>query len=59
LIYGTRYYFTRGWDASVAAINYDKEVDQYAREQGLLVIRVSSDDIFSIDSFDAAKLRRF
>lgn len=45
--------------AAVAAINYDKDVDQYAHEQGLLVIRVSSDDIFSIDPFDRAKLRRF
>ena len=45
--------------AAVAALNYERDSDKYAREQGLLVIRVSSEDIFSIDPFDREALRRF
>ena len=45
--------------AAVAAINYEAGADTLAREEGLLVIRVSSDDIFSLDPVDEAKLRRF
>ncbi len=45
--------------AAVAAINYEKGVDDLARDEGLLVIRVNSDDIFSLDSFDKEALRRF
>ena len=45
--------------AAVAAINYADKVDQFAHEEGLLVIRVSSDDIFSLDPFDVKTLRRF
>lgn len=45
--------------AAVAAINYEKGVDDLARDEGLLVIRVNSDDIFSLDSFDKDTLRRF
>ena len=45
--------------AAVAAINYEEGADQFAHEEGLLVIRVSSDDIFSIDPFDVKTLRRF
>ena len=45
--------------AAVAAINYEKEVAEYAHKEGLLVIRVSSDDIFSLDPFKLQSLRRF
>jgi peptidoglycan hydrolase CwlO-like protein len=45
--------------AAVAAINYEKDVAEFARSEGLLVIRVNSDDIFSIDPFEADKLHRF
>lgn len=46
--------------AAVAAINYDEEADIFAHEEGLLVIRVSSDDIFTLDPVpDKNALRRF
>ena len=45
--------------AAVAAINYDAGADTLAHDEGLLVIRVSSDDIFSLDPVDKEKLRRF
>ena len=45
--------------AAVAAINYENGVDDLARDEGLLVIRVNSDDIFSLDPFDKEALRRF
>lgn len=45
--------------AAIAAINYEGGADQLAHEYGLLVIRVSSNDIFSIDPFDVKTLRRF
>ena len=45
--------------AAVAAINYENGVDTLAHEKGLLVIRVNSDDIFSLDPFDMGALRRF
>ena len=44
---------------AIAAINYEDGVDQFAHEEGLLVIRVNSDDIFSLDPFDREALRRF
>ena len=45
--------------AAVAAINYEAGADTLAHDEGLLVIRVSSDDIFSLDPVDEGKLRRF
>ena len=45
--------------AAVAAINYEAGVAELAHEEGLLVIRVSSDDIFSLDPVDEEKLRKF
>ena len=45
--------------AAIAAINYENEVDTLAHEEGLLVIRVNSDDIFSLDPFEKGKLRQF
>ena len=45
--------------AAVAAINYETGAAELAHEEGLLVIRVSSDDIFSLDPVDEEKLRRF
>ena len=45
--------------AAVAAINYADGVDQFAHKEGLLIIRVNSEDIFSLDPFDMKTLRRF
>ena len=45
--------------AAVAAINYEAGADTLAHDEGLLVIRVSSDDIFSLDPVDEGKLRKF
>ena len=45
--------------AAVAAINYEAGAAELAHDEGLLVIRVSSDDIFSLDPVDGEKLRRF
>ena len=45
--------------AAVAAINYEAGADALAHDEGLLVIRVSSDDIFSLDPVDKEKLRKF
>ena len=45
--------------AAIAAINYEDEVDTLAHNEGLLVIRVNSDDIFSLDPFKMGDLRRF
>ncbi|MCQ2270275.1 MAG: hypothetical protein MJZ52_03485 [Bacteroidales bacterium] len=43
---------------AVAALNYTKEAEAYAREKGLIVIHVS-DDVFTIDPIDREKLKRF
>lgn len=43
---------------AVAALNYTKEAETYAREKGLIVIHVS-DDIFTIEPVDKEKLKRF
>ena len=45
--------------AAIAAINFDLESDALAKELGLLVIRVSSDNIFSLDPFREDSLQRF
>lgn len=45
--------------AAVAAINYEDGADKLAHEEGLLVIRVNSNDVFSLDPFDMKTLRRF
>ena len=45
--------------AGVAAINFERDTYEYARQQGLLVIRVNSDYIFSIAPFDRRKLKKF
>jgi hypothetical protein len=45
--------------AAIAAINYEAGADALAHDEGLLVIRVSSDDIFTLDPVDEKKLRRF
>lgn len=44
---------------TIAAVNYEYDADKYARDLGLFVIRVSSDDIFSLDPFEMEKLKRF
>ena len=45
--------------AAIAAINYENGVDTLAHKEGLLVIRVNSDDIFSLDPFDKGELKQF
>ena len=45
--------------AGIAAINYERDAYEYARQQGLLVICVNSDYIFSIAPFDKQNLKRF
>ena len=44
---------------AIAAVNYDRDADAYAHEQGLFVIRVYNDNIFSLDSSDGDKLLTF
>ena len=44
---------------TIAAVNYEYDADKYARDLGLFVIRVSSDEIFSLDPFEMEKLKRF
>lgn len=45
--------------AAVAALHYDNEAAEHAHEQGLLVIRVSENDVFSLDKHNRAELTRF
>ncbi len=45
--------------AAICAINYENGADQLAHDEGLLVIRVNSENVFSLDPFDEEKLRRF
>ncbi len=40
--------------AAIAAINYNRSADVYAAEKGLFVIRVSENDVFSLDSANKA-----
>ena len=44
---------------AIATVNNEGEADKYAHEQGLFVVRVSSDEIFSLDPFELGKLKRF
>lgn len=47
------------WSA-MAAVNYERDADKYAHEQGLFVIRVDEDeDIFSLDPSDNDTLRKW
>lgn len=41
---------------AIASINFDRDADKYASEKGLFVIRVSEDDIFTLDSADKSKM---
>lgn len=41
---------------AIAAINFDRDADKYASEKGLFVIRVSEDDIFTLDPTDKSKM---
>jgi len=45
--------------AAIAAINCESGADAFAHEEGLLVVRVSSDDIFTLAPVDKNKLRKF
>ncbi len=44
---------------AVAAVNYEDGADMYARNLGLFVVRVSSDEIFTLDPFKLEELKRF
>lgn len=44
---------------AIASLNYENEADLYAQKQGLLVIRVSEEEIFKLDPFDNQNLRIF
>lgn len=44
---------------AVAAVNYEDGADQYAHELGLFVVRVASDEIFTLDPFKLDELKRF
>lgn len=44
---------------AVAAVNYEDGADTYARDLGLFVVRVSSDEVFSLDPFKLEELKRF
>ena len=41
---------------AVASVNYERDADVYAHERGLFVIRVSNDNIFSLDSNDGDEM---
>ena len=44
---------------AIAAINYEKDADAYAGENGLFVIRVDSSNVFTLDKPDRDSLQRF
>lgn len=44
---------------AIAAINYEKDADGYAHERGMLVIRVTNEEIFTLDPTDKDTLRIF
>ena len=44
---------------AIAAINFERNADVYAHEQGLLVIRVTDYELFSLDSFAEDTLRKY
>ena len=44
---------------AIASLNYENEADLYAQKQGLLVIRVSEEEVFTLDPFDNQNLRIF
>ncbi len=45
--------------AAVAALNYDKDALEYAKKQGLLAITTTDGDLFTLEKFDRARLKRF
>ena len=44
---------------AVAAINYENDADAYAHQNGLLVIRTDTRNVFSLDKSDRETLSRF
>ena len=44
---------------AVAAINYEDDADAYAHQNGLLVIRTDTHNVFSLDKSERETLRRF
>ena len=44
---------------AVAAINYEDDADAYAHENGLLVVRADSQNVFTLDKSDRNSLTRF
>lgn len=45
--------------AAVAALNYGKDALEYAKKQGLLAITTTDGDLFTLEKFDRARLKRF
>lgn len=45
--------------AAVAALNYDKDALEHAKRQGLLAITTTDGDLFTLEKFDRARLKRF
>ncbi len=45
--------------AAVAALNYERGADRFAQEEGLLVIHVNSNNLFSLAPFKEEDLHRF
>ena len=46
--------------AAVAAINFDRDAYEYAQQQGILIIHVIDESVFTLDPVpDKSKLRRF
>lgn len=43
---------------AMAALNYTKEAEAYAREKGVILIHVS-EDVFTVEPIDREKLKRF
>lgn len=45
--------------AAIAAVNYEKDADDYAHQCGLIVVRTDSQNFFAIDPCDKDALSRF
>ncbi len=44
---------------AMAALKYDRDAMQYAKDNGLLVISTADGDLFTLDPFNRATLKRF
>lgn len=45
--------------AAVVALNYDKDALEYVKKQGLLAITTTDGDLFTLEKFDRARLKRY